>query len=36
MKMHYFVFVTNDMQRAIDFYDAFFAGTGVSPAPLGR
>jgi hypothetical protein len=30
MKMNYFVFGTNDMQKAIAFYDAWFAGTGVN------
>ncbi len=30
MKMNYFVFGTNDMPRAIAFYDAWFAGTGVN------
>jgi len=30
MKMNYFVFGTNDLQRAIAFYDAIFEGSGVS------
>ncbi|MCG8668520.1 MAG: VOC family protein [Pseudomonadales bacterium] len=30
MKMNYFVFGTNDMKRAISFYDALFEGCGVS------
>ncbi|MBN7819211.1 VOC family protein [Bowmanella yangjiangensis] len=29
MKMNYFVFGTNDMSKAIGFYDAFFEDTGV-------
>lgn len=30
MKMNYFLFGTNDMQRAISFYDAFFADSEVN------
>lgn len=30
MKMNYFVFGTNDMQKSMSFYDAFFEGSGVS------
>lgn len=30
MKINYFVFGTNDMKRAISFYDALFEGSGVS------
>ena len=35
MNMNYFVFGTNDMQRAISFYDGFFAGSGVSKVLSG-
>jgi predicted enzyme related to lactoylglutathione lyase len=30
MKMNYFVFGTNNLQAAINFYDEIFAGSGVS------
>lgn len=30
MKMNYFVFGTNDMQRAVRFYDDFFDGSGTN------
>lgn len=30
MKINYFVFGTNDMEKAIGFYDAFFEGSGVN------
>lgn len=30
MKMNYFVFGTNDKERAAAFYDELFAGTGLS------
>lgn len=30
MKMNYFVFGTNDKQKAVSFYDAFFEGCGLA------
>lgn len=30
MKMNYFVFGTNDMESAVQFYDAFFEDSGVA------
>jgi predicted enzyme related to lactoylglutathione lyase len=30
MKMNYFVFGTNDMQRAVTFYDALFEGSAIT------
>lgn len=30
MKMNYFVFGTNDKKKAVEFYDAFFEGCGLS------
>lgn len=30
MKMNYFVFGTNDLPRAISFYDLLFGGSGIS------